>query len=791
MYAHLRNALLAFLLLLLLPPAVFAQNLTFGQPFAVTNTRYGTAQALPVLRTNGRETFVFWIDNVLRVTRYEKGERRLGLPVFDIPMNEFSHFDAVWTGDHFVVVTHDSHGRIIGRIVDDNGRPQGETFTIVDGGSFPSVAFNGKYILLVYFSNRTYSLALKPDGHPASFEPQIIGFTFSFPAHVASNGNGFIAIVPDDGDQLWMFDQNAQPTVRRRLGDVTPQRSLTSDGQRYLSVESRNGNMNAMVIGPDGTLGSTFVFDQSTDNTTFTAPAAAWTSAGRWAIAYTASSTTKTELRIAELDFVGQQVVSRTTGDAAQGTIMTIGSRGVAAWPDRNGRGAYIGDLPLDVSKGEPVTYAPADQRVLATTTSADGTTLIVWQETGDGHVATRAGVRMSDGRWRERELPASGGVAVAANDGHEFMVVVNQTAVRLNAEGEVVPGGTSPVSAFRPDGIAWNGSNYGIIGMKDGAVVTALLSPAGTVSNVTTVPFSAGVSQSPFIASNGSGFYVAWFTPNPSQLCDPACPPRSVAAIHLDSQLHSVDPSPTLFGGSEDESIFGGALTWNDGRYVLVFSSSKQGIVAARVGTTGGVTSLSTVASQAGFGLAARPTAGGVAIGWHLSQGAEITGYVVAVLRNDGTIDGPRLIHSDTTFPWSKLEALSGGRVAYIFSTVQNNDPYKGASHVMMQVGSLALPQRPDAPEPTIAKDLHRIRVTWTAPPQPVTGYRVEYKVLDGTVWNEFDQWHDPDQRVMVFVPPAENAVYAFRIRAFNDAGAGSYSAAVSLNSLRRRSVR
>src|SRR3977135_2589488 len=120
----------------------------FGAPFPLTNTRYGTTTGTPLLRTNGRDAFVFWIDDRLRVRRLVHGEKELGRPVFDIPVTDgFTRFDVAWTGDHFLVAIDDRTG-ILGRIVDANGVPAGAPFTIADG-AFWRMASNGKYVLML------------------------------------------------------------------------------------------------------------------------------------------------------------------------------------------------------------------------------------------------------------------------------------------------------------------------------------------------------------------------------------------------------------------------------------------------------------------------------------------------------------------------------------------------------------------------------------------------------------------------------------------------------------------
>jgi len=48
----------ALLLVCALP--ALAQVPPFGAPFPLANTRYGAANGMPLLRTDGKATFLFW-----------------------------------------------------------------------------------------------------------------------------------------------------------------------------------------------------------------------------------------------------------------------------------------------------------------------------------------------------------------------------------------------------------------------------------------------------------------------------------------------------------------------------------------------------------------------------------------------------------------------------------------------------------------------------------------------------------------------------------------------------------
>src|SRR5262245_15285048 len=102
---------LALIVLLIAGATLTAQLPPIGQPFTLTNTRYGTTSGTPVLRTNGRDAFLFWTNNKLRVTRLAKADTSLGRLVFDFDVNDRSYFDAVWTGTHFLVIANDQNYR--------------------------------------------------------------------------------------------------------------------------------------------------------------------------------------------------------------------------------------------------------------------------------------------------------------------------------------------------------------------------------------------------------------------------------------------------------------------------------------------------------------------------------------------------------------------------------------------------------------------------------------------------------------------------------------------------------
>jgi hypothetical protein len=79
---------------------------------------------------------------------------------------------------------------------------------------------------------------------------------------------------------------------------------------------------------------------------------------------------------------------------------------------------------------------------------------------------------------------------------------------------------------------------------------------------------------------------------------------------------------------------------------------------------------------------------------------------------------------------------------------------------------------------------------VEWSAPPEPVNGYRVEYRVDDG-LWNELDFWFDARSRSLAIRPWRTGPVrYQFRVRAVNDAGFSPYSNPATVRTRKTRAV-
>jgi hypothetical protein len=103
--------------------------------------------------------------------------------------------------------------------------------------------------------------------------------------------------------------------------------------------------------------------------------------------------------------------------------------------------------------------------------------------------------------------------------------------------------------------------------------------------------------------------------------------------------------------------------------------------------------------------------------------------------------------------------------------------------------MGNAGFPE-PEIPRLTVREHDDRFIADWTRPRGPVNGYRLEYRIDDGG-WIEYEDWFAPTETNIAIRKPSFGTTFAFRVRAFNDAGAGAYSVAVTPVGRKRRAAR
>jgi hypothetical protein len=760
--------------------SLFAQRTSFGEPFPLTGVRYGTSRGhLPLLISNGRDPVLFWSDDrSVRATRFEHGLPTVSTAVVQDDAYE-ADFDAVWTGSHFLVagMTQDTAvQRIVARLVDAAGSPIGEQFTIVQGRS-PRLAFNGEHVLLLYVPNGgigVNAFLLERDGTPAEAAPRALDVTQNGRIALTSNGSTFAAAIPRDREpHIMLFDARGRVQSDRILGDYGPGLSIASDGRRYLVLAACTdrglcGNVYARIIEPDGSMSAAVELDPPFPLD----PSAVW-SGQDWVISYVReeTATSPPRLQLLHLDAAARNVTQRAQVDTgAASSLAVIDGELVAAWVgnDESRDTIYV--------DGVPASFTSTWQLLLTTTTSADST-LFVWQEVGNLRTTLHVGLRDRDGRWSERELLSvrkpeccyeERMVVQAASDGHEFVLVIQadgQLVVqRLDSFGTPI-GDAIAITGTSVTDLVWNGDDY-LLFVNDRRV--RRLTSSGVLSEA--VPLSPLAAQTAKYASDGAGnLYAAWivFTNQ-----DHYTAPTGIAAIRLGKDLQALDAAPTILAANDQIGYGSINLAWDGTQYVVAWATAS-GLTAAQVAPSGAATVRRLFGATGDFINVTR-VGGGAAI---LFSGR------LAFLRSDGTATAPIKITSNVE-P-GRIEALPNGDAVFL-----ENVPIDGIQRVTMRVASATpLPPRPDAPTVSLQRITEALVLHWTVPAQPVNGYRIEYRAGEGP-WVELDQSFGAERR-SIAVPVTSRARYAYRVRAWNDAGLGEYSTPVLTNLPRRRAVR
>jgi hypothetical protein len=769
------RCLLGCLAVVLSLPVSAQQLAPFGEPFALSNTRYAPfresvsdfyAPEAPFLRTNGVDAFVFlWDLNGIRVARVEAAPRiaRLVLP---FALTSSFLFDVVWTGSHFLVVAVDRARsfEIWGRLVDGNGVPSGEAF-LMGNGIFPALAFNGRYVLMIYSNGgENLSTVLLPDGSPAPFAPQQLPNSLSVErAAVTSNGSRFAAVIPRGGQSpaaFVLFDDNGQILTQQTLAYEVSW-AIASDGNRFLALHAHAFGSALWLFDSDGALrASRSLLDA--EERFYRDPLAIW-SGTRWVVSRVASN----EGQVLELDAEAAEIVSTSWVHNTQVASGVLGGTVIGAWWAN--REIVVGPLPFETGV-TPVALQAADQRLLGTATSHHAA-LFLWNEAG----GLRAGVRLFDGRWREHVLgPVAGGV-IAASDGEAFVVIADGEVLRLDTNGERIPGNPIGLTPFLPTSIAWNGAHYGIIGVDDGGrIVAATLTESG-LSAPAVVATPNEPTGGPVLNSSGGRFLAAWSVFS----CTVECFAVRVDVVPLSPSLEPAGPAVAVTADEEFTGTF--TLGWNGSRHVLAYGSST-GARSRDIDPTGTLGERHEITEESAAFVQVLSAQDAVVIAWLDPTRLIVRGVT---LSQSGALSEPLPIHEEPYLnEWGgTLTRLPDGRPAFAFYAPQRGAPFHASLHLELSIaGAGAVPGAPHA-------SLRGNVLSWAAPPEPgVTGYRVEQRTGDDE-WSEIDRWFDADELSLV-LPAAPDSAVSFRVRAFSDGGAGPYSAPVQPLS-RRRSAR
>lgn len=788
----------AFLLslLLLISTTAFGQALTFGEPFPLTNTRYGASWGYGKLATDGRSAMLFWSfgGNHARVAKIVEGERRGGRAIFE-SWNMGNDFDAVWTGERYLVAGRRQSPTLAvieGRLLDAAGEPAGPQFPIVTGGSNPNLAANGATVLMLYRPSQSTGLRFVPltNAGVMKREPaSLLAVPNESPVSydVASNGDGFAAVVTTSFDaQVYFFDAEGQLLGHEVIATLPRGASaIASNGDGYLVVTGSENGVHANLVSDDLEVSQALVVETEFHPAALSATATSTS----WVIG---SASNGGVVHFAYVDAAVRQTLGRE--DPLEGylpSLVTIGGQAIAAW--RSGDDGTTHTSPLPLIEGEAATHAAGEQTLLATATSDTGT-LVVWRDTTDLETTYRAGIRSRDGDWTERLLTEASGdhyPVSAASNGSEFVVVLkpgdesSMVAFRLDSRGRTLGVTRLP---FFVEQIAARGTEYVLAGVSDG-LTFATLSASGVLSPVVTHEQQADNLR---IAVNGTTTLVTWVEPN----CPILCP--GIIGYPYFRQFNAAFAPIGAARNLPGEFVEKAEVVADGSSFVIVWPVSG-GIMSVRV--TGGsndapALTMHQVPAQDIWDAGVIRTSQGLAYTWKGFSGGEWRQYI-DLLASGGT---RRYELTLDRRPQSPIGAMSGaapaaitnlanGDLALLASLPNFDAPHHGSSRIMMTIGTFAgLQPVTAAPQLSVANEGTRVRLTWIAPPMPVNGYRIEYRIGDGS-WNEVSEWYDPTDTTELL--SRNERPVAYRIRAFTDSGASEYSNVVHTGVPKRRSAR
>ena len=763
---------------LLLSPAALAQPVAFSEATPLTTMRYVPYAAQKRLLSNGVTPYLLWTESgKARITPITS-VRRVGRPVLDA-----SEADGVWTGSHFVIAGHDGTN-IIGRRVGADGEAIGEPFTIIPDAPWGAtrLAFDGSRVLLIYGGESGLRwVLLNRDGIPTGDSQPVPIETVAPPLSIALSARAGEFLLAVSG--------------RHSVATGSLKNTLWTTGL-YPAVESLKRIVTISANATETLVIWTNPFAPLEARTTSTERPGQITS-------YTLAETTSAEGVASSWDgkdfvytyVIGTRVYARyfnapfsfwSTDTSGEWNIHQVSA---------NGRtyAAFLGpggDVPIVVrdvvnTTGDIAAFGAASQHV-ATGTSSDTSALFVWNE----KLALHAGIRTSSGGWTELRIPTADTTApMAASDGRNFVIVHytpsdtslfdGWSSTLLDADGRIL--GNGPRVGFFPTDIAWTGTAYAVVGISSNQqVVASLLSPAGTIT--TPVPIAAaGVGRTladADVAVREGELLISWLDVFNCAPPTPACADHKLLGTRATPLLQRTDAQALLL--AETGFAIESDVIWDGTRYVIAWSPFDGTMRYRSLRTNSAISGITTVANAQGY------------------PRLEVVGGGVATTAFDGKVvffrDGGDIVTSLGATSEAVLERL-GSMVAYVDARIRNEAPYHGAPRLHIRVGDVIAPApKPSAPVITRAvlpTNDDAMIIEWSAPPQKVNGYRVEYRV-DDSVWNELDVWFDSRSTQLVIRPwRGETARYQFRVRAVNDAGFSAYSPHATVRTRKMRAVR
>lgn len=779
-------------LLLLFAFSSLAQPVQFGNPVPLTDTRYVSFATNAVLTSNGTDFYAVWAGpGNVRFTRIVDNERRVAKWVFDA--KNVADLDVVWTGTYFVIVA-ESDGALVGRILDWRGDPVSETFTLREDGFTPRLAFDGTNVMVIYQSFmpmgwQVFSLRLRPAPIPVELEnPQLITHAPE-KAHldIASNGEGFAAVVATATETKVTMLTRAGTVARQVVGPGGGNAAITTNGSDYFAVTAYDHFLEGTVVRQNGAVEPPVAYSVTGEEVS--APSVVWTN-GAYEVAFLSKSGSATTARVAVIEPDTKTIeededsfpalsVSRTSIAAAGANVMTT-------WQWADDAIAIIRPVTGGDDDPDAVAWGAAEQTIGAATSSAGGM-FVTWSEVDEGVLKIHTGIRAHDGRWTEQQVSLSSLPLHVATDGTDFMGVTflqNEgfRTVSFGADGKVRASST-PVAARAVHDIVWNGTHYAVAYVDaQGQGTVARVSPSGAVSSPVIVSFAGSSNfELPFmsLATDGTSLIAVWQRDR-FDICFPVCDPTTewIEAVRFGAELQRIDLAPVAISGNDS---YQPRAIWDGSNFLVVWHTRNE-VVAATLGRTSGgpsnVFTVSQVTTEQTRDLELDRFAGGVSVTWLTADRDAL------LIRN-----GNQVTAFDAPYDDRLLVAMPDGSGMFVGTQVNDGAPHHGARRIFMRYAGVVHPGGPPAAPRNVRIrpfQSSQFRIEWDAPPQPVDGYRVEYKVGDGQ-WLELSRWFDPDERVAPWASVRPSTGYSFRVRAWSPAGTSAYATTGTFTGRRR----
>src|SRR6185436_13240305 len=225
--------------------------------------------------------------------------------------------------------------------------------------------------------------------------------------------------------------------------------------------------------------------------------------------------------------------------------------------------------------------------------------------------------------------------------------------------------------------------------------------------------------------------------------------------------------------------------VAWDGARYVIV--TNEAGIHAMSVSREGVPDRAPVTLTNRFVRYFSIARAGdGIGVVWPDTNGpGTALQDNVRIFDRSGSVTALHPFPRDEEFGSQQLVTLPANRIGYLSSRTYEPEPHFAAQRVTMAIAEAASqPRVPSSPQVSAMFEGERaVRVSWTIPPQPVNGYRLEYQIGDDE-WLELDRWFAAQETTFaIALARRRSTLYRFRVRAWNDAGVSAYSQPVSVS--------